>query len=836
MPSNQPFIDPQTARIAYEESYRWLRIYDDPIDEFERLARNRPSLSIDPSLPKVTDGTLAAIIQEQPKRIVQQAPTGQIVSDEHPEFGEVADVVLTDKLMPIYNRNGNLLQKSWNMIGKAMTQGKQASYTFFTATNGILHTDFVLPYIKDDITEKGKTFAADSNYRFLRSWYQKTDLKAILNRELSLQKTKKGYTSEWDLKLLAQFIEDGDAAIPANLQTPAQKEKGGNNGGYEVIHAFQVGKDAEFYSFAPRFQDGKNLRVKTNNDPRGRMPMDDLYCNIDLSNPRGRGQVELSGGVQNLIDQQMQMFQFMTTYQQAPALQVWGNVNKATLKIRPGAIWDMGSSPNNKVERDIVSDAAMTNFANNYGLLKSQILNLNSSQDHSISASQAPSSQSKTSQGVQAAEQKLGVSDNYLRKQFETWFGNQSSTSVNIHFAEMKGSEKIQLNQMQIDDLQSGPAAKFIKKDSKTGKEYLDVTYDAINKVTFDMQVDAGTSEEVDDQDQLVKMKEIMDEVGANPLVINWFLGQSGKKIQMGELYTQRFKSMRLKNLDSILVDMEPKEAEAAKTAEFPIVDKPQVRMMLDQMPPAAVVGALRQAGITISPEDAMVAPAGVQHKAQTDMQMKQQELQMINHPKTLQEQIDVGDIYKDPRTSASILAQIQELAGLQPDEQETQNQIDTADTQHAADQATHHQTTVDAVRAITSPPATPIDPNSPEAQNAKADAAVKINAAKPVPGQISQSAKKSKTTKTTKPSQPVAQPMQPAPEATETPAQEIQETPQQEQQEIEQNFAADPLTPQEEQQVVQLIQQGVPEDQIEQMIMESRKQMQGQQQPQGVA
>jgi hypothetical protein len=389
-----PFIDQSSAVQAYEESKKWLRIYFEPLDEFERLARNRPSPKIDPSLPKVTDGTLAAIVQEQPKRIVQQTPTGLIECKDYAEYAKLADIELRDCLIPSYSRQGNMLQKSWNMIGKAMTYGRSTSYTFYTSTNGQLHTDFVIPYIKDVLDEKGKVFAGDNNVRFLRSWYQKRDIQAIIQQEKALKEKDPKYVTDWDLQGLADWLEAGSSEKPSDQQTPAEKEKGGDNGGFEMIHAFQVGIGAEQYSFAPRFNGGKPLRTKISKDPRGKLPLDDLYCNIDLSNPLGRGQVELSGGVQNLMDQQMQMYQYTSTLMQAPPAIVFGNVNKASMKMMPNAVWDGGSSPQNRIEFLKVDNTQIANFPQNYGLLKSQILNLNSSQDHSISADSGNPAQS----------------------------------------------------------------------------------------------------------------------------------------------------------------------------------------------------------------------------------------------------------------------------------------------------------------------------------------------------------------------------------------------------------------------------------------------------------
>lgn len=516
--SPSPFIDDQTAVDAYDESRKWLRVYFDPIDELERIARNKPSSKIDANLPRVTDGTMAAIVQEQPKRIIQQVATGIVECKDYPEYAQIASYMLTNRLIPLYSRMGNALQKQWNMLSKAMTYGRSTSYTFFTKTDGQLHVDFNIPYVKDVLTEKGKVFGNDSNISFMRSWYQDRDIKGIINREQAFAAKNKGYKSEWDLKALSSFLAAGSSAKPADLQTPAEKEKGGESGGFEVIHAFQKGVGAEFYSFSPHFDKGKALRTKKNKDPRGYIPLDHLYCNIDLSNPLGRGQIELSGGIQNLIDQQMQMFQFMTTLMMGPPLQVWGDVDQSTVKFRPNAIWDMGQNQNNLIKPVDLNNFAIQNFPNNYGLLKSQILNLNSSQDHSVSAESGNPAQSKTQAGVQASEARLGVSDNYLRKQFESWWGAESETAINIYFAEMTGKVDVKLEGEDLKEFMRTDAKKYIDK-----KGVLTVPFSDINHCVFRFKVDASTSEIKEDLDNADKLTEALKIIQSsqNPTVRN---------------------------------------------------------------------------------------------------------------------------------------------------------------------------------------------------------------------------------------------------------------------------------------------------------------------------
>lgn len=608
--AKNPFLTSDQARDAYEDAWKWYRVYMNPLDELERIARNRPSPTIDPSLPRITDGTTAGIILETPKRVFEQVPTGHVINKDAPELAPIADTILREKLLFLYNRQGNLLQKTWNMIGKSMTYGVASSYTFFTSTNGKMHTDFILPYAKDSFAEKGKVYQPDSNFRFLRSWYTKRDIKAIIDREQRLEKTLKGYKTPYDLPKMADWMESGPQQKPVYLMTPAEKEKGGDTGGYEMIHVFQKGVGANFFGFAPRFAEGQNLYVKPNPDPRGAMPIDDLYCNIDLSNPMGRGQVELCGGLQNLMDQQMQLYQFMSTIMQGPPLQTWGNVNKATLKYRPNAIWDMGSNMQNKVEPVQITNEQIKTFVPNMQFLAGKINMINATQDSAIPQSAGTTtSQSKTHAGVQQQVERLGVSDNYLQMMAEAWFKAQSETSLNLYFANMKGKEKVDVGEQSVKDLEGTVAAKYVKVDPQTNNATLNIDYDKLDTAVLSFHVDAGTSKKLDDAEQLAKLQTVLQDVGTNGRVISWFLSQEGKKLNFGDIYKQMLERIGLTNLDTILSDMTPEETQAAKQQPYPLFDMPKLSAKYEDLPPSAQVGFLAGAGIQVNAQEVMQAP-----------------------------------------------------------------------------------------------------------------------------------------------------------------------------------------------------------------------------------
>src|SRR3954451_8575195 len=126
---------------------------------------------------------------------------------------------------------------------------------------------------------------------------------------------------------------------------------------------------------------------------------------------------------------------------QRPPLKKWGTgIADQTVKWKPNAVWDMGTNRQTSdiVPVDIATDA-IRQFPQNYGLMKSQILNLTNNQDTSVSSDAGNPSFSKTQAGVNAQQQRVAVDDNYKRKQFETWWEAVVEDVVNIHFAESSG-------------------------------------------------------------------------------------------------------------------------------------------------------------------------------------------------------------------------------------------------------------------------------------------------------------------------------------------------------------------------------------------------------------
>jgi hypothetical protein len=517
----------------YNDSVTYMTPLFKPFKEFERLGRAQPHPGIAKHLPKVTDGTLAALCYEQPKRYIQQIPTGKVTSDNE-WLNIIGGYIYEHEIIPSEDQEvAELIQKCWALGTKALWYGSQPVYVKMTQCNGRIFPTFDLPYIKDVFLEPGKKSDKDSNVMCLRAWYQPRDIQYIIDskqaqRSRYKEKFNEELEEDWDLKALAE-VKDKITSKDDQAQTPNERDKGTESSAIELIHVFQRGIGGTFYTYAPALK--QVVRRKVNKDPRGKIPIHYMYANFDFSNPLGRGAIEQSGGKQNLLDSEMQVYQYSRLLGLDPPKKIIGNgVIMSSLSMKPGAKWRMGSSGGDVVPVEL-SNSAIENFANNYGLIKSQILNENSSTDTSVSSEVGNPGFGKTPQALKDQEAKLGVSDNYMRKQFESCFGEIAETELNLWFGERSGIQELKL------DKETAARLEKIQPGAVNEERKIRINYDTETE-KLDFKVDPSTSSMKDDATERDRLVELLDIAGKYE-VVGSMIGEQGMKELVNRIVTK---------------------------------------------------------------------------------------------------------------------------------------------------------------------------------------------------------------------------------------------------------------------------------------------------------
>lgn len=499
------YLTPENVIEVFKTSRQYTEGLTDNFPENERIMRNKPHASVPKEYPKTTDGTTASIIRKTPHRIIQQLPTGKVTSTTDDWLSVIAEFVYYDRIIPHANEGYALFQKCCQVIERFLGFGACPTYAPFVQQHGYFCTDLRLPYWGDVFFQPGKISDSDSNYVFLRSWWQSKDIEALID---SQEKLDKDTERTWNVENLRQ-IKDLVATKDEKAKTVHEKELNvDTKGGVELITGFQRGVKSKFFTF--HVTSGLIVRTKENKDPRGEIPVSFAYGDIDGANPWGRSIIDLVGSLQNLMDAEMQMYQYNRALMLNPPLIKRGNFNKNKVKFAPNVIIDVGSDVNANIEPLSIDNTALQNFPNTYGLMQSQLFQLLSTPGSTISAEVGSISQSKTPQGVEQNKANLNIDDNYIRKQFETWFERWSETAINLYFAERKGVEELQLDKKTVRKLQV--LAEQGRFDMNMVNENMEIRIDYDTATpALKFEVDASSSKKQDEIAQLQSYQGIVE-------------------------------------------------------------------------------------------------------------------------------------------------------------------------------------------------------------------------------------------------------------------------------------------------------------------------------------
>ena len=482
-----------------------------PFEEYSRLARNKPHAKIPKAFPKTTDGTSASIIIKSARRAVQQLPAGVVsTSDEYSPWPILAEFAYLKEILPNANAEYDLIHKMWITIENGESFGSQCVFTPVAYNDGKLLPDYLIVSWRDVFIQPGKRSASDSDYLFVRTWWQKTDVEKLIDAEKERRDTAKKegalYEPTWDLKALEE-IKEAIVTKDSKDQSEAEQQYSLDPSGIEIITGFQIGHNATFFTFNPATQ--KIVRRKKNKDPRAKIPLNWYFYDADGVNPLGRSVLELIGPLQNLIDSDMQAYQYNRAAALRPTINVYGDVNERTLEFKPNGLNKI-KNPNVRIEAMSVDTSAIRDYPNLYGLQKSQMLNLVNSPDTSISAEVGNPGFGKTPQALKTQQAQLSIDDNALRKGFEAFFEEWSETAINLYFAEREGIEIIQLDTDTAQRL----------RDLEAKGHVLDgVVLDDDNKATVDFskakgvlkfKIDASTTKVNSEAAQLDSLKTLI--------------------------------------------------------------------------------------------------------------------------------------------------------------------------------------------------------------------------------------------------------------------------------------------------------------------------------------
>jgi hypothetical protein len=660
---------------SHEESIIWRRNYQ----EFERLADNELIADLDPSLPEVNDGSLAAALYKLPKRIVSSNLDVKFKALDCDDawVSELANIVWNKQIVPNANSQAPFFRKLKDAVRKAAIYGSVPLITLFVERGNYEGADFIVAQPQDVKFEPGKVSDYDSDLLFWEIYFTKQQVRNLIDRAEEETKDKKTGKDEdddsynkWNIPLLKQALADAEEDTREQRESHNDFNENASlkPSGIKFIVTQQRGVDAPFFMYYNN--EREPVRQWSNQDPSGDMQIHMLYCYQDFINPYGVGIVKLAGGTQNVLDYMRQADVLATQIGLRPPVKVGGDMSNTDLDsmvYEQDAQWIIGAAD---VERLELSSNLYEALPNRVEMYQSSLNKLIPTGDTSVSSEAGDPTQSKTPQGVKAAQESLSIDDEDFKDNFYLTLDALIRSMINIHFANMQGTDLLKLDDEERDRLMKA-GLQFPLDENNQPTNQLEVIWDNA-RATFECEIDPSDDKTQDDKQKLDGLTSVA-EMLTNPQNMQLIASPQpiiigSKKLDPGELFSEII-SLATDN-DKILQDIQPEE-----------------KAQMEQQQAAA--------------------PAGAQ-----DQQNQQQQ------PKTLGETVQwkPGDLKPDERAQA--LAQV----GIKADTSSAPTPNELIDA---------HKAAVDTAGVVTKQHAA-TKPQTPPAATQTAKTASKTPAAKP--------------------------------------------------------------------------------------------------------
>ena len=564
------FLDKTDLKELYEDSKKEAKVWREDYPAFERLADNGLMEGLDPNLPEVNDGSLAAALFKLPKRIVSSTLSGTVKALDRDEawLSELANMQWQNEIIPHANTQAPFSRKWKDAVRKAATYGSVPLVTLFVEKDGKRRADFIVAQPQDVTLEPGKVSDYDSDAIIWDVYYTRTQLKSMIEEAKAENKESRESDStsynKWDIEALRRILKSKGLEERDGDDTPRSQQYKGDvkPKGYKFCIIFQRGIDAPFYMYHK--QTDSTVREWSNPDPTGDVPVHFLYCYQDFVNPYGIGIVKLAGGTQNVLDYMRQADVLATQIGIRPPWLIEGDADSADLDsfayVQDGMIF----AGNAKVSRMEMANGIYNQIPARMSMYQASLQKLIPTGDTSSSATDSGDpTQSKTPAGVKLAAANLSIDDEDFKDNLYVTYEAVAKSMINTHFANMEGTDLMKLSDDEREILLKG-GMEFPTDEMGEMSNQLEIVWDE-TRATFSFDVEPEQDKAADDADKLQGLMKIAELVAADPM-LDQTLAMAGKKFNKGELYAEII-ALTSDN-DKIITDISPEDEQAMAEQE----------------------------------------------------------------------------------------------------------------------------------------------------------------------------------------------------------------------------------------------------------------------------
>lgn len=404
-------------------------------DFFARIAHNL-SLFERKRNDSYSEGSTQTIRRKIRSQTIQRVPDGEIVTpyDKNSIEQVIIDYLYKHKILTSEYDGKDMMKQLWKTFDNSYIYGAGCVRTGFEKDlDGDPRVSYTLIPYNDVIPSPDCKFIEEADWYIIREYVPITNLKMIFDCE-----TGTVSDNTYDADVVRYIIENETKDGAEWLSIPlADRKKGVSyNHSVEVRTYYCRGAD-EFISYVP----GINaiLRKVPNYDPRKDVPIHFLILEPNPEFPYGCSSVMWTIAQQQYAD----AFQ-STAYQTLllslrPPMQVFGNLTNPKIKMKPGAIWPMGTNPNNHIDPYRVETTTLTQYGSILESISAKMMSSLNITDATVASDANVPHYSATPQGVEQQHQDKTITINQYQKRVEVFFSEWANHAIRSYINAMSG-------------------------------------------------------------------------------------------------------------------------------------------------------------------------------------------------------------------------------------------------------------------------------------------------------------------------------------------------------------------------------------------------------------
>lgn len=387
-----------------------------------------------------SEGSTQTIMRKIRSQTLQRVPDGEIVTPFEKNSIEqaVVDFLFKHKILTSEYDGKDMMKNLWKTFDNSYIYGMGCVRTGFEKDlDGDPRISYTLIPYGDVIPSPDCKAIEEADWYIIREYLPLSSLKMLLDCE-----TGKVSDSTYDEKVVRYIVEHEikDGGGPESMQLADEKKGVSFTKSVEVRTYYCRGAD-EFITYVPSIN--AILRKVPNYDPRKDVPIHFMILEPDPEFPYGCSSVMWTMAQQQFAD----AFQ-STAYQTLllslhPPLQVFGNLANPKMKMRPNAIWPMGTNPNNKIEKFPVETTTLTGYNSILEGIGARMMNSLNITDATVASDANVPHYSATPQGVEQQRLDKTITINAYQKRVEVFFSEWANHAIRSYLNSMKGNHAI---------------------------------------------------------------------------------------------------------------------------------------------------------------------------------------------------------------------------------------------------------------------------------------------------------------------------------------------------------------------------------------------------------